>query len=166
MYKLELLETSANVEITVKGEELKEIKEAILKEYKNAKIDGFRKGHAPIDVIEKTFANQIKDEILNKVLRSEYEKALEENEISVLGEVNIVKFEYENDEVNIKLEFEVKPKFEVKDYKGLNIALEVEEVKDETVEEKLKNVAARQKKFEKIERTVAEDKDIANINFE
>lgn len=167
MYKLELLENSlVKVNILVEGEEYKALKDEILGAYKSAKIDGFRKGHAPLDVIEKTFETQISEELLNKTLRSEFSKVLEENKLETIGEVNIDKLEDTKSSINIDLTFEVKPNFELPNYTGLNIVVEKDEVKDETVEERLKNVAARQKKYEKIERTVAQDKDIANINFE
>lgn len=75
MYNLELLEkSSAKATIELKGEEFKKVRESIVNEFKNAKIDGFRKGHAPLDVIEKTFGDKINEELFNYVLNSEIKK--------------------------------------------------------------------------------------------
>lgn len=54
MYNIEKL---ANSEVLVKIElgekELKDLRAKVLEKYKSAKVDGFRKGHVPMDVIEK-----------------------------------------------------------------------------------------------------------------
>ena len=48
----------------------------MLEELKNVKIDGFRKGHAPKDVIMKTYKDKIKEELFGKVLNSELKKSI------------------------------------------------------------------------------------------
>ena len=52
-----LSETVYEVSVTRNGEELKHLKEHVLVHFKDAKVDGFRKGHVPADVLEKKFKN-------------------------------------------------------------------------------------------------------------
>lgn len=167
MYNLELLENAqAKAKIELKGEEFKELRDKILAQFKDAKIDGFRKGHAPLDVIEKTFESKINEELFNYVLNTEIKKMLDEKEIEVLGQVNIEDHSLTKEELAVNISFEIKPKFELPEYKGLGVEEKVEEVTDEKVEEKLKSVVERSKTIEKSEKTVAENNDLVNINFE
>lgn len=171
MYKLELLEnSSAKVAIEVSGEELKNLKNEMLnemlEELKNVKIDGFRKGHAPKDVIMKTYKDKIKEELFGRVLNSELKKAFEENNIEVLGQINVENHSITDDKMTVEVTFDVKPNFEVPQYKGLNIEEESKEVTEKDVEDKLNSLVQREKKYVKSEKTVAELNDVANIDFE
>lgn len=167
MYNLERLENSqVKAKIELKGEEFKSLRDKILAEYKNAKIDGFRKGHAPLDVIEKTFEGKINEEIFNYVLNTEIKKIVDENNLEVLGQINIEDHALTKEEVSVNISFEVKPTFELPEYKGLDIKEEVEEITNEKVEQKLQSVVNRSKKVEKSEKVTAQDGDLVNINFE
>lgn len=167
MYNLELLEkSSAKATIELKGEEFKKVRESIVNEFKNAKIDGFRKGHAPLDVIEKTFGDKINEELFNYVLNSEIKKMVEEKELEVLGQISVENHSLTNDELKVEIAFELKPKFELPKYKELGIKEETEEITDEKVEEYLKSIVEREKKLEKSDKKVVENNDTVNINFE
>ncbi|WP_392444565.1 trigger factor [Sneathia vaginalis] len=167
MYNLELLEkSSAKATIELKGEEFKKVRESIVNEFKNAKIDGFRKGHAPLDVIEKTFGDKINEELFNYVLNSEIKKMVEEKKLEVLGQISVENHSLTNDELKVEIAFELKPKFELPKYKELGIKEETEEITDEKVEEYLKSIVEREKKLEKSDKKVAENNDTVNINFE
>lgn len=167
MYNLELLEkSSAKTTIELKGEEFKKVRESIVNEFKNAKIDGFRKGHAPLDVIEKTFGDKINEELFNYVLNSEIKKMVEEKKLEVLGQISVENHSLTNDELKVEIAFELKPKFELPKYKELGIKEETEEITDEKVEEYLKSIVEREKKLEKSDKKVAENNDTVNINFE
>ena len=167
MYNLELLEkSSAKATIELKGEEFKKVRESIVNEFKNAKIDGFRKGHAPLDVIEKTFGDKINEELFNYVLNSEIKKMVEEKELELLGQISVENHSLTNDELKVEIAFELKPKFELPKYKELGIKEETEEITDEKVEEYLKSIVEREKKLEKSDKKVAENNDTVNINFE
>ena len=167
MYNLELLEkSSAKATIELKGEEFKKVRESIVNEFKNAKIDGFRKGHAPLDVIEKTFGDKINEELFNYVLNSEIKKMVEEKELEVLGQISVENHSLTNDELKVEIAFELKPKFELPKYKELGIKEETEEITDEKVEGYLKSIVEREKKLEKSDKKVAENNDTVNINFE
>ena len=61
-----LSETVYEVSATRSGEELKHLKKHVLVHFKDAKVDGFRKGHVPADVLEKKFKKEIEGEILGK----------------------------------------------------------------------------------------------------
>lgn len=168
MYNLERLENSeVLVKITKEAQELKTLKEKVIEKYKNAKVDGFRKGHVPMDVIEKTFSAQIKDDILNETLNNEMPNVIKENNLSLIGQLELENYSMTNDKLEVTVRFGVKPEFELPKYKELGIEVEKKEVTDEEVENKLKEVAGTLKSFEDLpEDTTAEMGHVANINFE
>lgn len=164
--KIEKLQGSeVSFEILKDGEEYKNIKNEVLAKFKNVKVDGFRKGHVPLDVIEKTFENDIRDEIINEVLKKEYATVLKEEKIRPVSDLQIVELKYEKDSLKLVLKVAVFPEFEMPQYKGLGIEEEKVEVTDEEVTAELNMLAQRSKKFEKVERE-AKLGDIAIINFE
>lgn len=68
--------------------------------------------------------------------------------------------------MTVEVTFDVKPNFEVPQYKGLNIEEEPKEITEKDVEDKLNSLVQREKKYVKSEKTVAELNDVANIDFE
>jgi trigger factor len=113
------------------------VKEALDKDYKElqheANVPGFRKGRAPIRLLEKRFGKDISEQVKLKLLASASESALKDNKIQQIGEPDIdyekitlpqtgsLKFDFE---VEVRPEFELpsleniavnKPKFEVTD---------------------------------------------------
>lgn len=60
---------------------------ATLKQYrKKADMPGFRKGHVPMGMIKKMYGNSVLGEEINKILGTEIDKYIRENELPVLGQ--------------------------------------------------------------------------------
>lgn len=153
-------------EIVKDGEEFAKLRKEVLAKFKNVKVDGFRKGHVPEDVIEKTFADDIRDEILNRVIREEYAEVLKDKSFKPVSELQITDLKLEKDSLKVNLKVAVFPEFELPEYKGLNVELEKAEVSDEDVSAQLDRMLSRAKKYEKTIREEAKNGDIANIDFE
>lgn len=153
-------------EIVKDGEEFAKLRKEVLAKFKNVKVDGFRKGHVPEDVIEKTFADDIRDEILNRVIREEYAEVLKDKSFKPVSELQITDLKLEKDSLKVNLKVAVFPEFDLPEYKGLNVELEKAEVSDEDVSAQLDRMLSRSKKYEKTIREEAQNGDIANIDFE
>ncbi|MGP1494748.1 MAG: trigger factor [Streptobacillus sp.] len=153
-------------EIVKDGEEFAKLRKEVLAKFKNVKVDGFRKGHVPEDVIEKTFADDIRDEILNRVIREEYAEVLKDKSFKPVSELQITDLKLEKDSLKVNLKVAVFPEFDLPEYKGLNVELEKAEVSDEDVSAQLDRMLSRAKKYEKTTREEAKNGDIANIDFE
>ncbi|WP_314010623.1 trigger factor [Pseudostreptobacillus hongkongensis] len=164
------IEKLANSELSLEfernGKEYEELRNTVLAKFKNVKVDGFRKGHVPADVIEKTFADDIRNEIIDEVLREDYTKFLESKEYRPVSELQITNLVYNKDELKVEAKVAIFPEFELPQYKGLNVELEEVSVTDEEVDEEIKKMLERAKTFVKAEREVAELGDVAIIDFE
>jgi trigger factor len=125
------------LEIEVPKENVDEEFEAAYQKFRGeAKIPGFRKGKAPMDLVKKRFKGAIEREVLETLVPKAYEDAVSEADLSPISlpEVKDVEFK-EGTALKFKAEIEVKPEVEVKDYAGLEVIKGVVEITDRDVEQ-------------------------------
>ena len=162
-----LSETVYEVSATRNGEELKHLKEHVLVHFKDAKVDGFRKGHVPADVLEKKFKKEIEGEILNHIISEEYRKAVEENNLSPIADIKLEKYEDNEDNVEVVFTIPVLPEITLGDYKSVKVEKEALDVNDEKVNAEIEIMRSNAGKLKEVaDDEAAKDKDVANINFE
>ena len=162
-----LSETVYEVSATRSGEELKHLKKHVLVHFKDAKVDGFRKGHVPADVLEKKFKKEIEGEILNHIISEEYRKAVEENNLSPIADIKLEKYENNEDNVEVVFTIPVLPEITLGDYKSVKVEKEALDVNDEKVNAEIEIMRSNAGKLKEVaDDEVAKDKDVTNINFE
>ena len=162
-----LSETVYEVSATRSGEELKHLKKHVLVHFKDAKVDGFRKGHVPADVLEKKFKKEIEGEILNHIISEEYRKAVEENNLSPIADIKLEKYENNEDNVEVVFTIPVLPEITLGDYKSVKVEKEALDVNDEKVNAEIEIMRSNAGKLKEVaDDEAAKDKDVANINFE
>ena len=162
-----LSETVYEVSVTRNGEELKHLKGHVLVHFKDAKVDGFRKGHVPADVLEKKFKKEIEGEILNHIISEEYRKAVEENNLSPIADIKLEKYENNEDNVEVVFTIPVLPEINLGDYKSVKVEKEALDVNDEKVNAEIEIMRSNAGKLKEVaDDEAAQDKDVTNINFE
>ena len=160
-------ETTYEVSAIREGEEFKHLKEHVLVHFKDAKVDGFRPGHVPANVIEKNFRKEIDGEILNHIISEEYQKAVAENELKPIADIKLEKYEIQADKAEVVFTIPVLPAFELGQYKGLEVEKENFEVTDEKVNEEIEGMRKNASKLKEVpENEEAKNDDVVNINFE
>ena len=160
-------ETTYEVSAVREGEEFKHLKEHVLVHFKDAKVDGFRPGHVPSNVIEKKFKKEIDGEILNHIISDEYQKAVAENELKPIADIKLEKYEIQADKAEVVFTIPVLPVFELGQYKGLEVEKENFEVTDEKVNEEIEGMRKNASKLKEVpENEEAKNDDVVNINFE
>jgi trigger factor len=124
---------------------IKEVEKAFVKE---VRMPGFRPGKAPIELIRKQFASQLKDETSRTMLRKHYSNAVKAEEIAevALADVQDVKCDENGGEFTAIVE--VKPEFKLPAYKGLKIAPANATVEDSAVAEQVERLRAAYAKYE------------------
>ena len=108
----------------------------IVNQFKNyVAIPGFRKGKAPVSMIEKSFGPQIKDEFYNQKLGDYYKEAIDSEKIHPINHGEAAEFEWEKGkELVVTFKYEIMPEIKVEKYKGLKIPFEPVKFKKEMVE--------------------------------
>jgi len=122
--------------ITIESETALVDYKKIVNQFKNyVAIPGFRKGKAPVSMIEKSFGPQIKDEFYNQKLGDYYKEAIDAEEIHPINQGEASEFEWEKGEdLIVTFKYEIMPEIKVEKYKGLKIPFEPVKFKNEMVE--------------------------------
>jgi len=113
----------------------KEIEDALEKVNKNAVIKGYRKGKAPKEVVEKAYSMAVREDVAEQLINKAYAQVLMENKLEPVGYPQVSNVMFKDGEPFVfEATIEVKPVFEVKDYKGLEVDAFPTEPTDEDVE--------------------------------
>lgn len=130
-----------------------EFETAQIKAYQESKdsfnIDGFRKGKAPRSIIEKHYGEGVFfEEAIDKLFNENYIKALDELKLEVIDSpaAEFSKIEKAKG-FTVTITVPCFPIVEVKDYKGVEIEKIEEEVKDEDVDNEIKQLQKRNAKI-------------------
>jgi trigger factor len=89
---------------------------------KGLRVDGFRKGKVPMNIVEQRYHKTIQEEAVNTTVREAFIQAVKDNSFSPItqGLIEDTKFD-ETKGLSFKVTFEVAPEFEVKNYEGIEI---------------------------------------------
>lgn len=112
--------------ITVEAEKAINDYKNIVRQFKKyVAIPGFRKGKAPISMLEKSFGSQIKDEFYNQKLGEYYKEAIEAEKVHPINQGVAQDFDWEKGkDLIITFMYEVMPEIKVNKYKELEIPFE------------------------------------------
>jgi trigger factor len=123
---------------------------------KDVTIPGFRKGKAPKDVIQKRFAEEIHTEAIKSLLPDAYAHAVSTEKLRPIGDpvFRDISIE-ENEPVKFKVEVEVEPVIELKDYRDVKVEVDEVSVDDEEVDKVLESLKERYADYEPVEREAA-----------
>ncbi len=102
-----------------------------------ADVPGFRKGHAPAKLIEKRFRKELDGEVKQRILMRSLQQVADDHKLDPIDEpdldVETLKIPEEGD-FEFEFDVEVRPEFDLPDYKGLQIRRPVREVTDKDVD--------------------------------
>ncbi|NKZ06778.1 trigger factor [Actinomadura latina] len=163
----ELTPTRVKLTVEVPFDELKPNLDKAYKEIsQQVRIKGFRPGKVPAPLIDKYVGRgAVLQEAVNDALPELYGRAVEESEIFVLGQPDVEVTELDDGtQFAFTAEVDIRPKFDVPEYDGLEVVVEDAEVTDEQVEETIGNLRERFASLTNAERA-AEEGDFATIDL-
>lgn len=112
-----------------------EIKAELTKKQKTVNMKGFRKGKAPLAMVEKLYGPQLEFEALNQFVQNRLIEAMTKEELNPVGQPNFEDMKYDaGKSVSFNAIVEVFPEVELKDMSKLSFKKEKVEVKEEDVE--------------------------------
>ncbi len=159
----------AKMTVEVPAENLeKAIKTAFNKNKNCFNIPGFRRGKAPLAMIEKMYGPEVfYEEAANLVLDESYPEAAKESALEIVSrpEIDIVQIEKGKPFI-YTVTVAVKPEVTLGDYKGIQVEKASAEVTDEDVENELKRVQNQNSRLLTIEDRPVQDGDQTVIDFD
>lgn len=133
----------------------------------SAQVPGFRPGRAPRKLIEHRFRKDVTDRVKSSLLMDSIAQVSEQEELSAISEPD---FDFEAVELpedgamTFEFDLEVRPEFDLPQWKGLTLEKPVREFSDEDVDRAMQNVLARQGRLVPVEGPAAKG-DYVSANF-
>src|SRR5215470_8574141 len=108
------------LDLEISAEEVSKATERVAKELARvARVPGFRPGKAPVSLIKRRFAEDIKGEVLQSLVPEKVEKAVAEQKLSPVSQPQVDKLDFnEGQPLKFRAVFEVLPEFALGKYKG------------------------------------------------
>ena len=157
------------LEITIEAEKFEEaIKKVYFKSAKYFNIPGFRKGKAPMQIVEKYYGKEIfYEDAFNEVAGEAMEEAVTENNLEIVSrpDIDVTQIEKGKDLIFTAV-MQTKPEVTLGKYKGIEIEKIEYNVSDEDIEHELGHMQEHNSRLVSIEDRPVESGDIATIDFE
>lgn len=134
-------------------------------------LPGFRKGRAPIKLVEKKFSKAVKGDVERKLVSESFQKLIKDEDLKPIDTPDVDGLDEETerkegDPLTFTLKFEVSPKVELGKYRGLKIDRPILEIDDAEIESTILNIQERHAVFETLDDGVAAENDQIVMDFE
>lgn len=154
------------VTITVAADSIeKAVKSELVKAAKSVRIDGFRKGHVPMNIVEQRYGASVRQDVLGDLMQRNFVDAIIKEKINPAGAPNYVPGEYkQGEDFTYSVEFEVYPEVELKDLESIEVEKPVVEVNDADVDTMLETLRKQQATWKETD-AAATAEDRATLDF-
>ena len=169
--KVEKTENANEVklEITVEAKKFDEtMKKIYFKTAKYFNIPGFRKGKAPMNIVERYYGTEIfYEDTFNEIAQETLEQAVEENKLDVVSrpDIEVTQIGKGQDLIYTAI-FQTKPEAKLGKYKGIEIKKIEYNLEDKDIEHELEHMQEHNSRLISIDDRPVEDGDITVIDFE
>ena len=155
------------LDLEIPADEVSKATERVAKELARvARVPGFRPGKAPVALIKKRFADDIKGEVLQSLVPEKVEKAVAEQKLTPVNQPQVDKLEFNDGQpLKFRAVFEVLPEFDLGNYKGLEIEMPEMDITDEDVNKALEETRERAATFAPVEGRPVQDGDFVQVKL-
>lgn len=172
--KTELIDVSPTrkeIKIEIEPAVIREAYDRISDEYaKKARVPGFRPGHAPRSVVRTRFKSEIRADALQQLVPDAVNAAISEHAPSAIGQPDVQLDTNEGLEkfgeqpLSVRVNVEVLPHVELKDYKGVEVTRQTRPVSDADVDEMLQALRESSASMQPVEDRAAAVGDTVTVN--
>ncbi len=149
------------VTITVASDSIESaVKKELADAAKKVRIDGFRKGKVPMNIVERRYSSSVRQDVLGNLMQRSFVDAIINEKINPVGAPNYVPGEYKpGEDFTYSVEFEVYPEVELKGLESIEVDKPIVEVTDKDVDDMLETLRKQQATWKAKEDAVtAEDR--------
>jgi len=133
---------------------------------RQARIPGFRPGHAPRSVVRRHFRDDIRNEVVQTLVPKFFENAVKEQKWSLVGQPRFEDLKFDEDNpLTCKATFEIYPEIELKQYKELEVQEETPNVTEVDIDQALDEVRDHAATFEVVSDRPAADDDYLTMSY-
>ena len=131
-------------------------------------IDGFRKGKAPRQVVERHVGvERIKHEAIESLMPKAISDAVRENDLDIIAQPYITSYDFEvGKDLHVVANAELRPEVTLGDYKGLTVEVEDSPIAADAQEKSIQNLLNQHSTLEIVTDRPTKETDTAVIDFE
>jgi len=131
-----------HVQVSVPVETVKDAEDKAARRYATSvRLPGFRPGKAPAAMVRKKFAEQIRQEALESLVRDAYKEVVEKEDLKVASQPHVHDLSFEDGKpLTFELHFELRPTIELARTSGFRVTGRKPVVTDEQVVEQLEQI--------------------------
>lgn len=138
--------TKREISIEVSGDTVRNKFEDVFKRIaKDAKVRGFRPGHAPRDILEKEFSSYAQRQVLEELIPDIYSQVVAKEGLEVVESPNIFDVKLDRQALSFKATVETMPEITVKNYKGIKINYKKVEVSSDEIKRNIDSLKESRK---------------------
>ena len=155
------------IKLNISSKDLEsDFKKRLLAQQSSSDLKGFRKGKAPLDVIEKYYGDQIKQRLIMDKMGDIFYKKISEENIPVVGQPSFApeSFDIKKD-IKFEVSYEIYPEFSLTRMGSLSFKKPVSKVTDQDIKKATDLVLKRYGKAEPIDEKSKEG-NFVKIDFE
>ena len=155
------------IKLSISSTQLKsDFKSRLISQQSSSDLKGFRKGKAPLDVIEKYYGDQIKQRLIMDKMGDLFYKKISEENIPVVGQPSFAPESFEIDkDIKFQVLYEVYPEFSLSRMGSLSFKKPISKLNKEDIEKAKDLILKRYSKAEPIEKK-SENGNLVKIDFE
>ena len=130
---------------------------------------GFRKGKVPRSLVAKKYGKDILGEVKEKLINKTFYKMVENEKLDIISQPSFDekgKAFAEGETFSYNVSFEIRPQFDLVEYKGIELSKEVREVSEANIEETKKNLLRSHATLQEAENGVIEASDFPVLNLD
>jgi len=156
------------IELDIPPDEVRKEYEKILGEYAGkVKLSGFRKGHAPRDMVRSLFEHDIKHDVYDSLIPRVLEEELRGLRLHPVNVPVLRDLKHEEGQpLRCTAAFEILPEFELPDYRTIQVRGQTSEVGEEDVDKVLEDIRARAAEYVPVEGRGVGDGDYAVVEMQ
>ncbi|MEW6607955.1 MAG: trigger factor [bacterium] len=161
-------ECELTLKITVSKEELEqEFDKKYQKLTQTAKLQGFRKGKVPRQVLETRYGPAVEKEVVENLISNRYLQAIKEKNIRIISQAKIEEVNYikKDEPFSFVVKVEVMPEIELTTYHGIPLTKKVTNITDKDVDNGLHRLQEKYAPIEVVEKPIGK-KSIVIFDFE
>ena len=155
------------VDVTATQDELRpEFEKALKKLQKNLKLEGFRRGKVPMNMVRRLYGQRVEIEAIEDILPSLFAKAARQENLKVVTRASVEDLQYQpGTDLNAKFSVEVEPEFELKKLENFKLEKQIYAVDEEDIQHELERIQESQALWEVTE-DAATEKDFVTADLQ